>query len=184
MANNESGQLLTVAEVAERLRLHPITVRRHIKAGRIRAVRIGRAVRVPEAELRRFAGGEAVQRSRIGEEVATYRAKSPERLAHERRLRETTPEEWEQRRKAVDALRQLRDKKGGHQEGTQSSRMTTTEIVRQERRMLARKHDRWRRPFDEMRRLRDQMSPMDISTADLVRAARSAREWMYEDDDE
>ena len=54
MAYSEPGQLLTVAEVAEWLRLHPITVRRHIKAGLIRAVRIGRAVRVPEAEVAKF----------------------------------------------------------------------------------------------------------------------------------
>ncbi len=50
--------------------------------------------------------------------------------------------------------------------------------------MLARKHDRWRKPFDEMKKLRDQMAPMDISTAELVRLARSAREWMYQDDAE
>jgi len=46
--------LLTVAEVARRLRLHEITVRRHIKAGTLRAVRVGRGIRVREEELERF----------------------------------------------------------------------------------------------------------------------------------
>lgn len=44
-------QLLTVREVAERLRLHPITVRRLIKAGRLPAVRLGRSVRVHESDV-------------------------------------------------------------------------------------------------------------------------------------
>lgn len=48
---NPDDQLLTVNEVAERLRVHPITIRRHIKAGKLRAVRIGRAVRVRESDI-------------------------------------------------------------------------------------------------------------------------------------
>lgn len=43
---------LTVAQTAERLQLHPITVRRQIARGEIRAIRKGRAVRVPESALR------------------------------------------------------------------------------------------------------------------------------------
>ena len=53
-------RLLTVAEVAEQLRLHPITVRRHIKAGRLRAVRVGRAVRVRQSEVDAFMRPDAV----------------------------------------------------------------------------------------------------------------------------
>lgn len=44
-------ELLTVREAAELLRVSPITVRRHIAAGHIKAVRVGRAVRVPKATL-------------------------------------------------------------------------------------------------------------------------------------
>lgn len=42
------SKLLTVKEVAERLRVHEMTVRRHIKSGRLRSTRVGRGVRVPE----------------------------------------------------------------------------------------------------------------------------------------
>ena len=45
------SKLLTVDEVAKRLRLHPITVRRHIRSGRLPATRIGRSVRVREEDI-------------------------------------------------------------------------------------------------------------------------------------
>ncbi len=149
--------LLTVPEVAERLRVHPITVRRHIKAGRLRAVRIGRAVRVREADLAVLL----------------------------RQDHDASPSaDSERRRRAARQLLALRESMGVYQTDTPSPLVTSEELIRQERRMLARKHDRWRKPFDEMRKLRDQMKPMDISTADLVRLARSAREWMHNDDEE
>jgi len=46
--------LLTVAQVARRLQLHEITVRRYIRAGTLKAVRVGRNVRVREDDLERF----------------------------------------------------------------------------------------------------------------------------------
>jgi excisionase family DNA binding protein len=46
--------LLTVAQVARRLQVHEITVRRHIKAGVLKAVRIGRGLRVREEDLDAF----------------------------------------------------------------------------------------------------------------------------------
>lgn len=49
--------LLTVAETAERLRVHPITVRRYIASGRLAAVRAGRNVRVRESAVEAFIGG-------------------------------------------------------------------------------------------------------------------------------
>ena len=49
------GELLTVDEVARECRIHPITVRRHIAAGRLRAVRIGRRVRIRREDLEAFA---------------------------------------------------------------------------------------------------------------------------------
>jgi excisionase family DNA binding protein len=46
--------LLTVAEVASRLKCHPHTVRRWIWAGKLRAVKIGDMVRVSENEVSRL----------------------------------------------------------------------------------------------------------------------------------
>src|SRR3990172_4189245 len=46
--------LLTVAEVARRLRLSEVTVRRHIRAGSLKAVRVGRGIRVREEDLDTF----------------------------------------------------------------------------------------------------------------------------------
>jgi excisionase family DNA binding protein len=55
----DDQQLLTVKEVAERLRLHPITVRRLIASGRLSAVRIGRAVRVRDRDVGNVDKGES-----------------------------------------------------------------------------------------------------------------------------
>jgi len=42
---------LTPEQVAARLQLHPETIRRQLKAGRLRGVRRGRVWRVPESAL-------------------------------------------------------------------------------------------------------------------------------------
>ena len=49
-------KLLRVGAAANELGLHPITVRRWMKAGRIQAVPIGREVCVPRAEIERMVG--------------------------------------------------------------------------------------------------------------------------------
>lgn len=46
--------MLTVSQVARRLQVHEITVRRYIKAGRLKAVRVGRGLRVREEDLKAF----------------------------------------------------------------------------------------------------------------------------------
>lgn len=43
-----SARLLTVAEAAEVLRIHPDTLREHLRAGRIRGIKVGAHWRVPE----------------------------------------------------------------------------------------------------------------------------------------
>ena len=48
------SELLTVEDVAAACRLHPRTVRRHIAAGNLRSVRIGRNVRVRREDLEEF----------------------------------------------------------------------------------------------------------------------------------
>ncbi|MGI8782625.1 MAG: helix-turn-helix domain-containing protein [Acidobacteriota bacterium] len=49
-----SEALLTVVEVAARLKCHPHTVRRWIWDRKMRAVKVGDLVRVPEQELAKF----------------------------------------------------------------------------------------------------------------------------------
>lgn len=47
--------LLRVQRVAEVLDVAPITIWRWIRAGKVRTIRLGKAVRIPESELRRIA---------------------------------------------------------------------------------------------------------------------------------
>lgn len=47
----------TVEHAAERLKLHPKTVLRFIREGRLRATRIGKAYRILASDLETFAGG-------------------------------------------------------------------------------------------------------------------------------
>ncbi|MEX1254867.1 MAG: helix-turn-helix domain-containing protein [Dehalococcoidia bacterium] len=185
MAIERPERLLTVKEVAERLRVHPITVRRHIKAGRLSAVRIGRSVRVPEAELTKLSspgpgyepGRQTTEpRNRIAESAVAYpmRRSTPMRAS----THDLSPDrdEGDRRREVFEEMRALRAKMA-------PLAMTTSELVREGRRELELRGPRWRKPFDEMRALREQMKPLGISTAELVRQARTAREWMYEGDD-
>ena len=46
--------MLTVAEIADRLRMEHKTVRALIKAGKLRAVRLGRVLRIREADFEDF----------------------------------------------------------------------------------------------------------------------------------
>lgn len=55
MATREP-KLLRISAAAHELGLHPITVRRWIKAGRIQAVPMGREVRIPRTEIERLVG--------------------------------------------------------------------------------------------------------------------------------
>lgn len=51
-----SGELCTVDDAAEVLKLHPKTVLRFIHEGRLRATRVGKAYRILRADLAEFAG--------------------------------------------------------------------------------------------------------------------------------
>ena len=102
-------RLLTVPEAAARLRVHAITVRRYIKAGRLAAVRVGRNVRVRESAL------EALLES-TPNAVPPYRS-------------QPTPEERERRRRIVREMRRLRD-------GLDPLDISTAELIRQGREEL------------------------------------------------
>src|SRR6266496_3196069 len=53
----QGQKLLRVGAAAHELGLHPMTVRRWIKAGRIGVVQVGREVRIPRSEIERIVGG-------------------------------------------------------------------------------------------------------------------------------
>lgn len=53
-----SEALYTVEQFAERLRLHPKTVLRFIREGRVRAVKVGRSYRILRSELEAMIGVE------------------------------------------------------------------------------------------------------------------------------
>ena len=55
MAKREP-KLLRLSAAAHELGLHPVTVRRWIKAGRIQVVPVGREVRIPRSEVERLVG--------------------------------------------------------------------------------------------------------------------------------
>lgn len=54
------SRYLTVPETAEFFGLSVATVRRHIRAGRIKALKIGGSVRIPDTEIRRIESGPQV----------------------------------------------------------------------------------------------------------------------------
>ena len=54
MANEEKGKFLTVAEVAEIMRVSKMTVYRLVHAGELPAVRVGRSFRVNERAVTEY----------------------------------------------------------------------------------------------------------------------------------
>ena len=54
MVNENKGSFLTVAEVAEIMRVSKMTVYRLIHAGELASVRVGRSFRVPEKAVKDY----------------------------------------------------------------------------------------------------------------------------------
>ena len=52
----QGQKLLRVGAAAHELGLHPMTVRRWVKAGRIQVVQVGREMRIPRSEIERVVG--------------------------------------------------------------------------------------------------------------------------------
>jgi putative resolvase len=52
----QEPKLLRVSKAAHELGLHPLTVRKWIKAGKIHALRVGNEARIPRSEIERLAG--------------------------------------------------------------------------------------------------------------------------------
>lgn len=57
--NREQRVLLTINEVAERLRVEPVSVRHLHQTGRLRGVRIGRTLKWRATDVDRFIAGDA-----------------------------------------------------------------------------------------------------------------------------
>jgi len=53
-------RLYTTEQVAKLLQIHPLTVLKYIKAGRLKAIRLGRIYRVTETALQQFLEDEMV----------------------------------------------------------------------------------------------------------------------------
>ena len=49
--------MLTIKELAEKLRVHDRTVRRWIKQGKIQVIKVDRAIRISDEEYNRLIGG-------------------------------------------------------------------------------------------------------------------------------
>lgn len=107
--------LLTVDEVARRLRLHHMTVRRQIRSGRLRAVRIGRSIRVREEDLEAFMKPEKMHAEMSPAELREWIFRTP------------TPEELARRRRAGEEMRKLREQ-------SKPLGMSTAALVRVSRR--------------------------------------------------
>ncbi len=49
-----SDKLLTTEQVAELLQVHPFTVLKYIKTGKLKAIKLGRVWRIRESDVERF----------------------------------------------------------------------------------------------------------------------------------
>lgn len=66
MASNDSGTFLTVAEVAELMRVSKMTVYRLVHSGELPAVRVGRSFRVHEQAVQEYLGASIYEAGQTG----------------------------------------------------------------------------------------------------------------------
>ena len=83
-----SNVLMTVEQAAEELKLHPKTVLRYIRDGRLQATRIGKAYRIDRSKLDAFAGTASGRtppprdvRATVIVEVPAFSTEAAERMA-------------------------------------------------------------------------------------------------------
>ena len=53
---NQTQELLSVFDIAKRLKLHVKTVRNYVREGRLKAVRVGKQYRISRADVEAFTG--------------------------------------------------------------------------------------------------------------------------------
>ncbi len=134
VAEPSNERLLTVADVAEQLQVHPDTVRRHIKAGKLRSVHVGRNVRILKGDLDSYLRPE-------GEDHAWMeREKSQQLLSEARRLlkqlRIELPQYWPPARPAAGAQNGSGQERQQRTNGQGRVDAGPTEVVGQYRRAL------------------------------------------------
>ncbi|MDN8580257.1 helix-turn-helix domain-containing protein [Corynebacterium bovis] len=66
MANTDSGTFLTVAEVADHMRVSKMTVYRLVHSGELPAVRVGRSFRVHEHAVEEYLGSSVYNAGQAG----------------------------------------------------------------------------------------------------------------------
>ena len=66
MASNDSGTFLTVADVAELMRVSKMTVYRLVHSGELPAVRVGRSFRVHEQAVEEYLGASIYEAGQTG----------------------------------------------------------------------------------------------------------------------
>jgi len=112
------SELLTVAEAASALRVHQMTVRRHIKQGDLRAVRVGGRIRIHQEDL-----------------DAYVRPMAPWAEAFLASLKPPSQAEIERRRKLFAEIERRRNQ-------MQPLGMTTAELIHEARREEEAKYER------------------------------------------
>lgn len=66
MASNDNGTFLTVAEVADLMRVSKMTVYRLVHSGELPAVRVGRSFRVHEQAVEEYLGASIYDAGQAG----------------------------------------------------------------------------------------------------------------------
>ena len=76
-------ELLTVEEAAKICNLHPLTIRRHIKQGKLKAIKVGGRIRVKREDLDQFMQSVAAP-AKIP--LPPFKRASPEEIARRRKI--------------------------------------------------------------------------------------------------
>src|SRR5215470_10131452 len=103
----EPTRLLRTGVAAKRLGLHPLTVRRWVKEGKIAAVQVGREARIPITEVERLLGE---QRAGL---VVLYGRVSGQDQKHDLERQLERLRAWAQRARAGQATQEFSDSGSG-----------------------------------------------------------------------
>ena len=132
MAGQLNGErLLTVTEVAEQLQVHHHTVRRHIKAGKLRAVHVGRNVRILKADLETYLRPESEEQARLDREKSQQMLNEARRLL--KQLRIELPQRWPPVRQEMEPRKASAEERNDQANG-QRVDVGATEVAGQHRR--------------------------------------------------